>query len=260
MTLEQSDTAPHLPPLEQGTGDHSLQVHFKTERDCLTLHIPPPTDTVMDWPELWQQLQQRLDAGKRFWNTSTPVNVVVGDRLIDQRQLQQLAAALSAVNLQLQCLHTSRRQTAIAAVTAGYSVEQQAPIMPLSQSSLARYRKPQSEQSVVEPLYLQTTLRSGNEVRHPGTVVVLGDLNPGSAVIADGDIMVWGRLRGMAHAGAGGNRQCQIMALQMEPTQLRVADLVARAPENPPAYFYPEVAYIEDDRIQIARATDFSKK
>ncbi len=260
MTAEQSDAATSLPTAEQGSVDHALQVYFKTEQDCLTLYLPSPSETTLDWSELWQQLQQRLDAGKRFWNNSTPVNVVVGNRLIDQRQLQQLATALSAVNLHLQCVHTSRRQTAVAAVTAGYSVEQQAPMLPLSQSPLARYRKHQSEQSVVEPLYLQTTLRSGNEVRHPGSVVILGDLNPGSAVIADGDILVWGRLRGMAHAGAAGNRQCQIMALQMEPTQLRVAELVARAPENPPTYFYPEVAYIKDDRIQIARASDFSKK
>ncbi|MEO0375713.1 MAG: septum site-determining protein MinC [Cyanobacteria bacterium P01_A01_bin.17] len=260
MTSEQSGAATPFPLPQEGNGDYSLQVHFKTERDCLTLFIPPPSATALDWLELWQQLQQRLDAGKRFWNTSTPVNVVVGDRLIDGRQLQQLTTALSAVNLQLQCLHTNRRQTAVAAVTAGYSVEQQSPILPLSQSPLSRFRKTPSEPSVVEPLYLQTTLRSGNEVRHPGTVVILGDLNPGSAVIADGDILVWGRLRGIAHAGAGGNRQCRIMALQMEPTQLRVAELVARAPENPPTYFYPEVAYIEEDRIQITRTSDSPKK
>ncbi len=174
MTSEQSGAATPFPLPQEAKGDHSLQVHFKTERDCLTLFIPPPSETTLDWSELWQQLQQRLDAGKRFWNTSTPVNVVVGDRLVDGRQFQQLSAALSAVNLQLQCLHTSRRQTAVAAVTAGYSVEQQVPILPLSQSPLARYRKTPSEPSVVEPLYLQTTLRSGNEVRHPGTVVILG--------------------------------------------------------------------------------------
>ncbi|MGB7413746.1 MAG: septum site-determining protein MinC [Thermosynechococcaceae cyanobacterium] len=259
MTSEQFDTAISFSTAEPTAGSEQ-QVHFKTESDGLTLYLPAPSETRLDWSELWQQLQLRLEAGKRFWDSSTAVNVVVGDRLIDQRQLQQLATALSAVNLKLQCVHTSRRQTAVTAVTAGYSVEQQSPILPLSQSPLARYKKAASEQTVVEPLYLQTTLRSGNDIRHPGSVVILGDLNPGSAVIADGDILVWGRLRGMAHAGAGGNRKCQIMALQMEPTQLRVADLVARAPENPPAYFYPEVAYIADDRIQIARATEGPKQ
>ncbi len=91
-------------------------------------------------------------------------------------------------------------------------------------------------------------------------MVVLGDLNPGSSVVADGDILVWGRLRGVAHAGASGNTQCRIMALQMQPTQLRIADQVARAPESLPAQFHPEIAYITPEGIRIARAVDFSKK
>jgi septum site-determining protein MinC len=184
----------------------------------------------------------------------------VGDRLLDQRQLQMLATALAEANLDLQRIHTRRRQTAVAAVTVGYSVEQQAAIVPLSQSSVAKFKPdPPTEPTLAEPLYLQTTLRSGNEIHHPGTVVILGDLNPGSAVVAEGDILVWGRLRGMAHAGVSGNRQCQIMTLQMEPTQLRIADLVARAPEQVPNRFDPEVAYIAEGRIQIARAADFAK-
>jgi septum site-determining protein MinC len=106
---------------------------------------------------------------------------------------------------------------------------------------------------------LQITVRSGVEIRHPGTIVILGDLNPGGEVVAAGDIFVWGRLRGVAHAGANGNRNCRIMALQMEPTQLRIADAVARAPGTPPTQFYPEVAYVTPEGIRIARATDFSK-
>ncbi|PLZ37043.1 septation ring formation regulator EzrA, partial [Fischerella thermalis WC542] len=94
---------------------------------------------------------------------------------------------------------------------------------------------------------------------HPGSVIILGDVNPGGIVVADGDILVWGRLRGVAHAGARGNRECLIMALQMEPTQLRIADAVARAPEKLPMQFYPEVAYVTHQGIRIGRASDFSK-
>jgi septum site-determining protein MinC len=63
---------------------------------------------------------------------------------------------------------------------------------------------------------------------------------------------VWGRLRGMAHAGLDGNRNCRIMALQMQPTQLRIADVVARPPETPPAEYLPEVAYVGAGAIRIA--------
>ncbi len=87
----------------------------------------------------------------------------------------------------------------------------------------------------------------------------MGDLNPGGNVVADGDILVWGRLRGVAHAGASGNRECLIMSLQMEPTQLRIADAVARAPEKSPTQFSPEVAHITPQGIRIARAIDFSR-
>jgi septum site-determining protein MinC len=97
------------------------------------------------------------------------------------------------------------------------------------------------------------------EIRHPGTVVILGEVNPGGIVVAAGDILVWGRLRGFAHAGAFGNSECLIMALQMEPTQLRIADYVARSPETPPAQFYPEVAYVTPEGIRIALAADFAK-
>ena len=110
-----------------------------------------------------------------------------------------------------------------------------------------------------EPLYMEMTIRSGVEIRHPGTVVILGDVNPGGIVVASGDILVWGRLRGVAHAGANGNSECLIMALQMEPTQLRIADAVARAPEKAPTQFHAEVAYVTSGGIRIAKAADFSR-
>jgi septum site-determining protein MinC len=78
-------------------------------------------------------------------------------------------------------------------------------------------------------------------------------------VLADGDIIVWGRLRGVAHAGASGNSECLIMALHMEPTQLRIADAVARSPEKLPTQFFPEVAHITSRGIRIVRANDFSR-
>lgn len=244
---------------ETPEADRHLQVRFKTEAGRLLLLLPPETEPgeqgagAITWVELWQQIRQRLDGNERFWQPNTVVHLVARDRLMDVRQLQDLAAALAEVQLQLKRVYTSRRQTAVAAATAGYSVEQQMPVTHLNQAN------PEAGQALVEPLYLQTTLRSGAEVRHNGTVIILGDLNPGSTVVADGDILVWGRLRGVAHAGAKGNARCLIMALQMEPTQLRIADSVARAPETPPAQYYPEVAYVTANGIRISRATDLSR-
>ena len=233
-----------------------LQVRFKSEADRILLILPTETEmpaSADNWSEIWQQMKQRLNAGDRFWQAYTPVELLASDRLLDGRQLQQIADALSEVQLLLQRVRTSRRQTAVAAATAGYCVEQQAPATTLSAAPVA------SNPPLIEPLYLKMTIRSGIEIRHSGTVVVLGDINPGGIAIANGDILVWGRLRGVAHAGANGNTKCLIMALQMEPTQLRIANFVARAPANQLEEYYPEVAYVTPDGIRLTKAADFSK-
>ncbi|MEH1855674.1 MAG: septum site-determining protein MinC [Nostoc sp.] len=236
--------------------NENTQVQLKSKEGRLLLILPPESQasaSELTWSDIWQQIRQRLSAGDRFRISNTPVHLMAQDRLVDARQLQELAEALSEVQLRLISVSTSRRQTAIAAVTSGYSVEQLQPVTSLS-SEPAATAIPQED-----ALYLEMTVRSGVEIRHPGTVILLGDLNPGGIVIADGDIIIWGRLRGIAHAGAGGNSECLIMALQMEPTQLRIADAVARAPEKPPMQFSPEVAHITPQGIRIARATDFSR-
>lgn len=233
----------------------NLQVHFKSEQGRLLLLLPPAPEksrNPVHWEDLRQQLKQRLSGGERFLHPHTPVHLIARDRLLDSRQVQEIDALLSESQLPLKRIYTSRRQTAVAAATAGYSVEQQTTLGYLGQGQEA------SRQALDEPLYLQTTLRSGIEVRHRGTVVVLGDANPGSSIVAEGDIFIWGRLRGVVHAGAGGNGQCRIMALHMQPTQLRIADQVARSPEDPPAQYQPEVAYIGPDGIRIAIAAEFA--
>ncbi|MEA5622400.1 septum site-determining protein MinC [Nostoc sp. UHCC 0251] len=251
-----TDSNPDESALPAHRVNDNTQVQLKSKEGRLLLILPPESQvsaSELSWSDIWQQIRQRLNAGDRFRISNTPVHLMAQDRLVDARQLQELADALNEVQLRLISVSTSRRQTAIAAVTSGYSVEQLQPVTSLNSEPKAT-AIPQAD-----PLYLEMTVRSGVEIRHPGTVILLGDLNPGGIVIADGDIIIWGRLRGIAHAGAGGNRECLIMALQMEPTQLRIADAVARAPEKPPMQFFPEVAHITPQGIRIARATDFSR-
>lgn len=95
-------------------------------------------------------------------------------------------------------------------------------------------------------LFLSRTLRSGTRIEFAGHVVVLGDVNPGAEIVAQGNVMVWGRLRGMVHAGSKGNRAAMICALDLSPTQLRIADEVAGflKPRDLPR---PERARINED-------------
>lgn len=255
MTSETS-APPPISELPAPEPNPEAQVRFKSQNGRLLLTLPPDPEgdrLPLSWSDLWEQLQQQLTSGERFWQPRTPVHLLARDRLLDGRQLQAIHDALKEADLALKRVYTSRRQTAVAAVTAGYSVEQHVPVTHLSQSPTEPGRP------LDDPLYTQGTIRSGAEIRHHGTVVVLGDINPGGSVVADGDILVWGKLRGVAHAGAKGNTACRIMALYMEPTQLRIADKVARPPETPPAEYLPEVAYIGGDSIRIALAQDFSR-
>jgi septum site-determining protein MinC len=95
-------------------------------------------------------------------------------------------------------------------------------------------------------LFINKTLRSGKRVEFPGHVVVMGDVNAGAEIIADGNVIVWGRVRGMIHAGAKGNRSATICALDLSATQLRIADEVSAMlkPQKNPK---PEIASINSE-------------
>ncbi|MDF2716220.1 MAG: minC, partial [Paenibacillus sp.] len=75
-------------------------------------------------------------------------------------------------------------------------------------------------------------IRSGQTVRHEGHLLFLGDINPGGTLLCTGDIFVLGALRGMAHAGLEGNERALIAASYMRPTQLRIADVISRPPDE----------------------------
>ncbi len=108
-------------------------------------------------------------------------------------------------------------------------------------------------------LYLRQTLRSGQVVSHSGHLVVVGDVNPGAEILAEGDITVWGSLRGVAHAGIGGNVNSEIRALNLQPVQIRIANAIARSPDRPRVHFTsstgPEVAKIVEGKIRVSRHT-----
>ena len=107
-------------------------------------------------------------------------------------------------------------------------------------------------------LYLNQTLRSGQTVNYEGNILIIGDAHPGSEIIADGDITVWGILGGIAHAGSKGNITAKVRALKLNAIQLRIAGLYARRNDtlNVPYVqktneFTPEEAQIEEGKIVI---------
>ncbi|MBP2649623.1 MAG: minC [Firmicutes bacterium] len=106
-----------------------------------------------------------------------------------------------------------------------------------------------------EALVINRTLRSGQKVVYGGSVVIIGDLNPGAEVVAGENIIILGACRGMAHAGASGNQGATITASRVLATQLRIADLIARAPDDVDKPAQVETARIKDKTVVIEPAS-----
>lgn len=101
-------------------------------------------------------------------------------------------------------------------------------------------------------ILVQRTLRSGQSISSDGNVVILGDVNPGAEVMATGDVIVMGSLRGVVHAGATGNNTAVVVALKLQPTQLRIANHITRPPDQEVLTpVSPEIASIKDGVVTI---------
>jgi septum site-determining protein MinC len=103
-----------------------------------------------------------------------------------------------------------------------------------------------------EPCLLLTqNLRSGQKINYAGHVTILGDVNAGAQIVASGNIIVMGTLRGIAHAGANGDTTAIIVAHRLHSNQIRIGEIIARAPDQNKLQNYPEIAYLSDNRIVI---------
>ncbi len=106
---------------------------------------------------------------------------------------------------------------------------------------------------IYESVFHKGTLRSGQNVSSTGHLIILGDVNPGAEVSAVGNVVVLGALKGIVHAGMEGDLDCCIVALQLSPTQIRIADIITRAPDEEKQIVpeEPEMAFVVDNRIYI---------
>jgi septum site-determining protein MinC len=103
--------------------------------------------------------------------------------------------------------------------------------------------------------FYRGTVRSGQLINFDGNLVVIGDVNPGGEVIATGNVIIMGSLRGIVHAGADGNKSAVVVAFNLQPTQLRIADVITRSPDEKSnrGVLIPELAFVKDDMVYIER-------
>jgi septum site-determining protein MinC len=210
-----------------------FSVEFKGTKEGVTIYCLENVDFNDILVDLVDRLQQRA----AFFGTAQ-VLVDIGSRELTQEETEQLVNIIQE-NSQL--------------VLKGI---QTTDLRPPALSSAKR--RGQTDDLNLEgfkegrSMVIKRTLRSGQAIHFPGIVIVLGDVNPGAEIVAEGDIFVYGTLRGIAHAGAGGDRSASVVALRLAPTQLRIADIISRAPDDSSLPEQPEYAYIDDNRIMIA--------
>ncbi len=117
------------------------------------------------------------------------------------------------------------------------------------------------QEKAEEPIHLvKSIVRSGQVLHMEGNLLLIGDVNPGGTVSATGDIYVMGSLRGMAHAGMEGNEKAIITASHMKPTQLRIAQIISRPPDEwAIGDTYMEFAYINNGVMEIDKVQHMSR-
>lgn len=182
------------------------------------------------------------------------INVGIGDPI--SLPSSSAAAELSEVDEELTLVDYQDKSARPQDIQLGAQLPDEGPGDYRDTTDGASLEKPATPAAPLQVLYLRQTLRSGQAVSHKGHLVIVGDVNPGAEVMADGDITIWGALRGMAHAGVSGNTDAQIRALRLQPIQIRIAHAIARSPDQPRKglnrHAGPETARIVNGTIRIA--------
>jgi septum site-determining protein MinC len=212
----------------------NTQIQIKGVRDGLLIALDDAP-----WQDQRAALLTQVDAQPGFFKGAR-LALDVANQVLNVNELVEMRDQLSERGISLW-----------AVISESPTTEKTAQLLGLA-TRISKPRPEETRQFSVEEfgedsaLFLNRTLRSGTRVEFSGNVVVLGDVNPGAEIIAEGNVIIWGRLRGMVHAGCKGNREAVICALDLSPTQLRIADeasAILKPQQNPK----PEIARLNAD-------------
>ncbi|MCY9658999.1 septum site-determining protein MinC [Paenibacillus chondroitinus] len=177
-----------------------------------------------DWQDLLKELQHKLEKTHQQILTGPIIHVHVklGSREATEEQKEEIRSVIKQKgNLLIQSIESDPRK-----------------------------------EVVIEPAARMSTLRgmirSGQTLHHEGDLLYLGDVNPGGTITSTGNIYIMGSLRGMAHAGIDGDDKAIIAASHMRPTQLRIAGIISRSPDEwGIEEAFMEFAYVKDGKMEI---------
>jgi len=200
---------------------------IKGTRDGLVINIAD----VSQFSEVLSSLERQLLASQSFFRGSS-AKVYLHKGVLTESYLDQIEELIADYGMRL------NREPPQLSMT-------RPPVDPMEEET----------PEVVEDttLLVRRTIRSGQRLHYDGNVVIMGDVNPGAEVVCTGDILVLGALRGVAHAGAEGKVDATVFAFCLEPTQLRIAHVISRAPdEKSPRPSGPEIARVVANSVQLS--------
>ena len=238
--------------------DSSLNLYAQTCREKEVVKVSGRGSNVgfiLDDRVPFQEVEDRLRFhlhNSHGWFAGAEVTVNVGRRVLDAQDLSRLKGILEdEYRLRVSSFH-GEDDASKASIDEGLmaTVAQ----MHLDQVPTCFDEAPNPQRN---PLFVKSNCRSGTIIDHSDDVIVLGDVNPGAQIIASGDIIVIGTLRGVAHAGANASdgESAVIIALSLKPSQLRIGmHLSVAPPEKPKASraSKPEIAYVSGKSIVVA--------
>lgn len=199
------------------------------------------------WKENQLVLLKQIDERPDFYK-GAKIAIDVGERSLRAAEMGALRDQLCERNVHLFAVISKSSVTEAVAESLGLSTHKS---VLKEQSDIIRNALMQGEKAIL----IRKTLRSGTSVKHPGHVIIFGDVNPGAEIQAGGSIFIWGKLRGSAHAGIDGSEEHIICALELNPSNLRIANIIKDAPKIKirlkKSRNLPQLALIQEGQIRI---------
>lgn len=176
-----------------------------------------------DWQNLADELLAQIDGNLEFFE-GAKIAIDVDERKLKAAEVSRLRDKLADRKVTLFAILSKSAATETVAETFGLSTNK-------SDLKSGANELPRALHGGENALLLRRTLRSGASVKFAGDVIVDGDVNPGAEITASGSIYVWGKLRGTAHAGIEGSKNEVIAALEIETSNLRIANTDYQEPK-----------------------------
>jgi septum site-determining protein MinC len=189
-------------------------------------------DDAADFAAIEENLKEKLESGSKFFYRGTVIHILPNS--LGDEEESKLVQLFHQYGVFLRTFEPEKEEKPTSA-DKGKKADESLPVPAVTQ-----------EMTVID-----RTLRGGQEVRSKGSVLICGNINPGAQVIAGGSIDIRGTCRGIVHAGAYGNRKAFIIADRLMPVQIRIADLIAQAPDKMKKPDCAERASIKDGQIII---------